>query len=172
MQLPPMRRFKQLLGEETCREVLGRASNAVLGMNGTDGYPYAVPLSFAYVPPAPAEPALGCVYFHCAPAGHKLDCLRADCRASMTVVDEDLIVQDEFTSYFRSVMAFGRVAEVDDPAEADRALRLLIAKYSPDVAAEAVEHEMGGCARRASILRLDIEALSGKEARELVEKRS
>ena len=46
--VPEMRRRKQQLSTEECTAILRDATYGVLGTAGTDGYPYAVPLSFAY----------------------------------------------------------------------------------------------------------------------------
>ena len=54
------------------------------------------------------------LYFHCAKAGHKLDAIRAQPKASFCVIDQDQIVPAEYTTYFRSVIAFGTVRILED----------------------------------------------------------
>ena len=57
-----MRRKNQELSREECLAVLDRGTSGVLAVHGEGGYPYAVPLSYAY-----ADDKL---WFHCARAGH------------------------------------------------------------------------------------------------------
>ena len=96
-----MRRFKQALTENECIEIFNNNTNGVLALSGDEGYPYAVPLSYVYCD--------GSIYFHSASEGHKIDSIKRNDKASFCVVAEDNIVSDKFTTYFKSVIAFGRV---------------------------------------------------------------
>ena len=95
-----MRRFKQALTREQCHEILNRGTSGVLAVAGEDGWPYAVPLSYVWKD--------GRVLFHFALAGHKLDAVRREERASFCVIDRDQVVPEEYTTYYRSVIVFGR----------------------------------------------------------------
>lgn len=121
----------------------------------------------------PQNPARGClrIYFHCALEGHKLDCIARNDRASFCVVGSDEVVPAEFTTYFRSAVAFGRVRLVEGHDERVRALRLLADKYAPGLD-EGFAREVTTLLRRTRVLRLDVEALTGKEAIELVRARA
>ena len=99
-----MRRKKQQLAPERVEEILSRRTAGTLAVLGDEGYPYAVPLSYVY--------HNGRIYFHCAKAGHKLDAIRGCDKVSFCVIDQDEIVSAEFTTYFRSVIVFGRAREV------------------------------------------------------------
>ena len=100
----PMRRHRQQLSQGDCAAILSRGTSGVLAVAGDGGYPYAVPLSYVYQE--------GTLFFHCAKAGHKLDALRRCSKASFCVIDQDQVVPPEYTTYFRSVIAFGEVREV------------------------------------------------------------
>ena len=112
-----MRRKKQALSPEECEGVLERGSSGVLAVLGDGGYPYAVPLSYVY--------ADGRLFFHCAKAGHKLDAITREPKASFCVVDQDRVVPEEYTTYFRSVIVFGRAGEIKDDAGRRTAAELL-----------------------------------------------
>ena len=76
----------------------------------------------------------------------------------------------EYTTYFRSVIAFGRIHIVEDDAEKMQAARLLSERYNPGDD-EGFQKELEkGCACMLAI-RFDIEHLTGKEAIELVRKK-
>ena len=158
-----MRRPRQQLQPEACAEVMRRATSGVLAVVDTDGEPYAVPLSFAYEE--------GAIYFHSARSGHKLDALTANPRVSFCVIDSDDVVAEEYTTYFRSVIAFGTAHVVDDDNEKLHALNLLADKYAPDETLRR-EREITGGINRLVVVRMDIERMTGKEAIELVRARS
>lgn len=114
----------------------------------------------------------GRIIFHSALKGHKVDAVRSDPRASFCVIDQDAIVPDEFTTYFRSVIAFGRVRPIEDEDEKRSAIRLLSRRYSPSASEEAESAEIEGSWKSLCVLELAIEHLSAKEAIELVKKRN
>ena len=156
-----MRRFRQSLAEKDALEILANGTNGILSLVDADGEPYGVPISYAY-------DFDGNIYFHSAPKGHKIDCVNHDSRCSFCVVAQDLIVPEEFTTYFRSVIARGRIEILRDPAEITNGLLLLCEKYSPGIDSA---DEIARCLRSVRVLRLHIEELSGKESIELVRER-
>lgn len=159
-----MRRKDQALSSEDCAAVLARGTSGVLALAGDDGYPYAVPMSYI----ADGEK----IYFHCAVTGHKLDALRNSDKASFCVIDQDRVVPEEFTTYFRSVIAFGRLRVVEEAGERQMALEKLAGKYSPDILPEKAREEIRDAWARVCLLELLVEHISGKEGIELVKGRA
>lgn len=155
----PMRRKRQELSREECDAVLRAGTSGVLAVHGDDGYPYAVPLSYVYDGER--------IWFHCATSGHKLDAILADDKVSFCVVGQDQVVPDKYTTYYKSVIAFGRAHVVDDPDEKLASLRLLGERYNPGQE-EALVAEMAKGAAHLHMVRIDIEHLSGKQCIELV----
>ncbi|WP_455136876.1 pyridoxamine 5'-phosphate oxidase family protein [Thermophilibacter sp.] len=167
-----MRRAKQQLNDEACREVLERGRECVLALAGseaTDGFPYAVPVNYAYVPAGEGETgALGHLLIHCAPTGAKLDAVAADARVSACVIDRADVVPEKLTTYFRSVIAFGRARLVEDDGARRAALVALADKYAPELAADAVDAEVERFFARVAILDVTLERVTGKQCIELV----
>lgn len=153
-----MRRINQLLDSKEVTAVLGRCTNGVLACLGDAGYPYAVPLNFVYHNEK--------LYFHCAKAGHKLEAIIKEPKVSFAVIDEDTIVSSEYTSYFRSVIAFGKARIVEGDEWFD-AFKALVEKYSGDQPEAAKISEIEAC-KRSHIIAIDIEHMTGKQAKELV----
>ena len=156
-----MRRFKQLLDEQAVKEILNNATNGVLSLVDSAGEPYGVPISYAY-------DGAGSIYFHSAVNGHKIECIEANSSCSFCVVAQDMVVPDEFTTYFRSVIVKGTIHAVIARDEMIKGLLLLCEKYSPGIDPDA---EISKCINHVSVLRLDIDSMTGKEAIELVRKR-
>ena len=154
----PMRRNRQQLSREECECILNRCTSGVLALAGDSGYPYAVPLSYVY--------ADGAIIFHSAVEGHKVDAIKRDNRCSFCVIEQDEIKPAEFTTYFRSVIAFGRIRILETVDEKVQALRLLGRRYSPGDE-PGLQHEIDKSLDHVLLLRLNIDHLSGKQAIEL-----
>lgn len=153
-----MRRKKQLLSMEDTTAVMDRCTNGILACLGDEDYPYAVPVSYVYHSDK--------IYFHSAKAGHKIDAILKNPKVSFAVVDEDTIVGNEYTTYFRSVVAFGkaRLAEGEEWLEGFKAL---VEKYSGDMPEDAKHKEITGCTN-SLIIAIDVDHITGKEAIEFV----
>lgn len=156
-----MRRFRQQIPDEEAKEVLRRATNGVLCLTDDDEKPYGVPMSFIYDEDHS-------IYFHCALSGRKIECIKRNPNACFTIIDQDEIHPEEFTTYFRSVIVEGQIKIIDDRMEMIEALRLLSTKYSPGIDCEP-EIEKG--INRVLILKLEIGSITGKEAIELTKER-
>ncbi|MDR1496153.1 MAG: pyridoxamine 5'-phosphate oxidase family protein [Clostridiales Family XIII bacterium] len=156
-----MKRSRQSLPKEEISAVLDRCTNGVMACLGDEGYPYAVPLNYVYLD--------GRIYFHTAKAGHKMDALDRNPKVSFAAVDEDTIVSAEYTSYFRSVIAFGR-ARVAEGDERRKAFEVLVEKYSGDRPEEEKRKTIDDC-ERAHIVAIDVEHITGKEAAEYADER-
>ena len=157
-----MRRNRQQLSEEENIEILQKATSGVLALLGDNGYPYAVPISYVY--------ADGKIYFHSALSGHKVDAIRSCDKASFCVIEQDDVKPEKYTSFFRSVIAFGRIHIEEDEAEKLAIARLLGNRYNPNHE-EALQKVIEEGLSRMLAIRLDIEHLTGKEAIELVRQR-
>ena len=155
-----MRRKRQQMPESEAIAILERGSHGVLAVLGDGGYPYAVPISYVYED--------GKIYLHCAKSGHKLDAVRACEKASFCVVDQDEVVQAEFTSHYRSAIAFGRIREITDDAEKRRMVSLLARKYCPDLPQAEHDKAMERDWAPLNMLELTIEHLTAKQAKELI----
>lgn len=156
-----MRRKKQELNEDKCKEILKRNTSGVLCVLGDGDFPYGVPINYVY--------RNGKLFFHSAKDGHKIDAIKNNEKGSFTIIDQDKIVPEKYTSYFRSVIAFGKVRVIDDENEMRKFLKILTIKYCKDDD-EGIEEEISRFIKNVRIIELDIMHLTGKEAIELVNK--
>lgn len=158
-----MRRKKQVLSLEETEAVLERGTSGVLSVSGDDGYPYGVPVSYIYED--------GKIYFHCGRSGHKIDAIAGNEKVSFCVIDKDQIVPEEFTTYFRSAVAFGRARIIEDDGAKREAVRKLAVKYCPALSEESIEKAIDNEFPGLCMVEIAIDHLSGKEAIELVRAR-
>lgn len=157
--MPKMRRFKQLLSHEVCEAVLKRNTSGVLTMIPKEGYPYPVPLSYVYDD--------GKLYFHCAKEGYKLEVLKENAKVAFCVIDQDEIVPEKYTTYFRSVIAYGKARILETKEEMYAPILKLCERYVPHNP-EGHEKEIASAIQRMKMIEVTIEEMTGKEAIELV----
>ena len=162
MEFRDMRRKRQQLSDEESISILQKATSGTLALLGDGGYPYAVPISYVYDD--------GKLYFHSAMSGHKVDAIRNCDKASFCVIDQDCVRPAEYTTYFRSVIAFGRIRIVEDESEKLAIARILGNRYNPNQE-DALQKELEHGLARMLAIRFDIEHLTGKEAIELMKQR-
>ena len=152
----PMRRIKQQLSEEESLEVLKNAKRGVLSVTGDAGWPYGI-----YLNPHFENSR---IYFHGAKAGHKIDALKKDARASFSVIDEGVKDESGWAYTFKSVVVFGRVEFVEDQNEAVEICRRLARRFNPSEA--DIEDEIRRAAAHVQVFALIPEHITGKRVHE------
>ena len=78
---------------------------------------------------------------------------------------------EKYTTFFRSVIAFGKIHIIEDETEKLEAAKLLGDRYNPNQEV-ALQKEIESGLSRMLAIRFDIEHLTGKEAIELVKQRN
>jgi nitroimidazol reductase NimA-like FMN-containing flavoprotein (pyridoxamine 5'-phosphate oxidase superfamily) len=73
-------------------------------MTSAAGVPHGIPLNFAFVNNR--------IYFHCAPAGKKVDLLASNPQVSFCVVGRTQVLPEQFGTRSESVIATGQVEEL------------------------------------------------------------
>ena len=158
-----MRRKRQALSQQEITDILRRGTSGVLALWGDNGYPYAVPISYVYDG--------GKIYFHSAKSGHKIDAIQRTEKASFCVIDQDLVVPEEYTTYFRSVIAFGQIRIIEDDLEKRAAIEKLAIKYAPEDTAANRDDAINREWKPLCMLEMKIDHITGKEAIELVKEK-
>ena len=156
MNLYPLRRVDRAASRDEALETLDAAPFVVVSTADADGMPYGVPLSFVR--------RGNTLYFHASSeGGHKTDCFRRDHRVCATAVTDvrAFFEGGDFSTSYRSAMAFGRIREVTDPLEFKRALVDLCMKYVPEHKRD-IGRAMEAEGPHTAVWALDIDELSGK----------
>lgn len=156
-----MRLKKEALEESAVKKILEEGTSGVLAIQGEEGYPYAVPMSYFY-------DGKDKIYFHGAKKGYKMDMIKQCDKASFCVIGQDQIVPKEYTSYFKSVIAFGRVRIMEDQKEIRAMIEKLADKYYPEGTEEERNAMIDSEWNILGMIEFTIEHISGKQARELI----
>ena len=150
-EFPPMRRHERELSREDAMGILTQNEYGILATENSIGYPYGIPLSYAF----DGEH----IWFHGAKAGEKFNAITRNSRVSFTVVRNTKIHPEKFSTAFESCIVFGRVRIPKDPTIG---LRLLVKKYSPEFQ-EVGDAYIERALHKTGVFRIDIEHISGKK---------
>ncbi|MBI5695583.1 MAG: pyridoxamine 5'-phosphate oxidase family protein [Nitrospirae bacterium] len=150
-----MRRADREISHEEAERLLAGGEYGVLSTVDKDGQPYGVPLNYVYRD--------GCIYFHSAPAGHKLDNIADNAKVSFCVIGATELLPAKFSTRYESVIAFGVASDATD-AERDDALLWLVEKYSPGYIAEGKKY-IGSSGKDTRVVKVEIGNISGKARR-------
>lgn len=147
-----MRRKDKALSTDAVMLLLQTSEYGVLSTADAQGQPYGVPLNFVF--------SRGCLYFHCALEGRKLDHLLVNRKVSFCVVGRTRLLPAEFSTEYESVIVFGEAVVVQG-AERHQALLDLIEKYSPEFI-DAGRRYIEMHDKQTQVVRIDIQAMTGK----------
>jgi uncharacterized protein len=146
-----MRRAKNQQSEQTAYEYLNQAQWGVLSLCA-DGLPYGVPVNHAV--------AGKTIYIHGALEGQKIDFITANPLGCLTAVASVEILRTEGTAKYASVMAFGPMRVVQDPAERLAGFDTINAKFTEGFELGRSFVEKWG--NRTALIALDIERITAK----------
>ncbi len=152
----PLRRNRQALPQEECEDILKRGETCVLALAGDDGYPYAVPVNYCYTD--------GKIYIHCAVEGHKMDAVRRDPKASLTVIDCAKVLPEEHSTHYRSVIAFGRMRILGEE-EKLKAIEAFSLRFSPQLSLEERSRVIARWQPALAVLEFTPEHIAGKQSK-------
>jgi len=150
-----MRRKDRLMPVEKSNELLEKGEYGILSTVGEDGQPYATPLSYIVID--------NDIYFHCAAEGQKLDNITFEPRVCFCVVGKTQPIYDKgFTTYFESVIVYGKAEKINDKDKKNEILMKLAEKYlieHIDKAKSDIERSIDV----TLIYKISIEHITGKE---------
>src|SRR5512145_3009552 len=149
---------RELRDPADIRAILDQADVIHLALADGDT-PYLVTMNFGIRREGPLA-----LYVHCAHEGRKIDMLQRNSRVCFGVdVGREVFQAEKGTSCgysmrFRSVVGSGRVTFVTDPAEKLAGLDAVMDHYAP-----GTQHQFSDVmVARTTVLRLDVEEISGK----------
>lgn len=151
------RKDREVSTFEDIIQIIEKCGVCRLGLS-VENHPYVVPLNFGY------EVVGGklVLYFHGANAGKKLEmidqnplvCFEVDC-------DHQLYENEkahEYSFEYSSVIGYGEIQRVKEPAECNHALQKIMQHYTGQVGYELEESTVS----RLAILKLEVSQMSGK----------
>ena len=137
------RKHSEVTDPRDIERVLSTATIGRMASHGADGYPYITPVNFVYLNRN--------IYFHCAPAGEKLDNIAKDPHVCFQV-DIPLAYLDaaydpargacKLHQLFHCVIIRGEASVVPHGELKTEVLNALVAKHEPGVALQPVTEDL------------------------------
>jgi uncharacterized protein len=149
-----MRLESNITTKEEAEEMLSKATNGVLAVDGDEGYPYAVPVSFAYYD--------GKIYFHStSESSHKIESIRNNPKVSFCVITQDQILPEAFNTLYKSVIIFGKARVLTDAKEIEQGIMAIVKRYSGEFINEGRAY-MKAETGNFCVVEIEIEHMTGK----------
>jgi len=158
-----MRRVdKEITDHQVIAGIIENSQVCRLGL-AKDNIPYILPVSFGYDGAA--------LYFHTAREGRKIDFIAANPRVCFELEHDCRVVPHEknacnWTASFRSVIGYGTVRELLDPAEKSAGLQQIMQHYAPAPAPAQEWTFDGGGMAATRVWKITIESVSGKQSKD------
>jgi hypothetical protein len=149
-----MNQIKRKLSDEVTFELLKNGEHGVLALNGDDGYPYAVPITYSFFD--------GCIYFHGANHGYKIDIMKQNQKACFNLFVNVEVMAEKFSAKYESVIATGDISFVEDKTEKNRALEVLLDRFSPAFKETGMKYVHSDFGDKTTVFKMTIKEISGK----------
>lgn len=155
------RKEKAITDEKIMKKILSKVAYITLALC-KDNQPYLVSLSHGY------DPNKNCIYFHCASEGKKIDYLKENNVVWGQAIIDKGYIQGSCDHLYATTQFKGKVTFITDFEEKKEALTNMVHKLDnkPD---EVIYKQLTQQSiTKISVGRIDIEYMSGKEAKEAV----
>jgi nitroimidazol reductase NimA-like FMN-containing flavoprotein (pyridoxamine 5'-phosphate oxidase superfamily) len=156
------RNHSEITDAKEIQRILSLTNVGHLATKGQDGYPYITTVNFVSLD--------GCIYFHCAPKGEKLDNLNRDSRVCFEV-DVPLAYIDigldpsrpicHLHQFYHCVIIRGSAAAVTDSTLKLAVLNALIAKHEKTDDFKKVTKDMSGY-KACEVIEIKPDSISAK----------
>jgi hypothetical protein len=148
------KREREIRDEKEIRGILEKGIVCRLGL--FDGqYPYIVPMHYGYRD--------GCLYFHCAREGKKIEILKKNDRVCIEVdLDPRIVPGDKpcrWTTKYQSVIGYGTATILDDEAKKKSALDVIMDHYG-GTRGEYDERSL----KLTCVIEVVVESMTGKQS--------
>lgn len=155
------RKEKEIADRKEMIEILMNAQYITVAMCH-ENEPYLVTLSHGY------DEGKGCIYFHCAKKGKKIDILSENSVVWGQAINDLGYVQGACDHLYATTQFRGKVTFISDKAEKEHALEVMIRGIDDDPDQVISEQITEKSVRRVNIGRIDIDYMSGKKSTEVI----
>ena len=149
------RREKEISEKNKLEDILTKAQICRLGLLDHT-LPYIVPLNFGYKD--------GCLYFHSASRGKKIDLLKLNPTVCFEIdIDQHVLPADipcRWSTEYKSVIGYGTAHFITDLRHKKEALNIILNHYSPEASFDFPKDKL----QEVTLIRIDITTMTGKKS--------
>jgi nitroimidazol reductase NimA-like FMN-containing flavoprotein (pyridoxamine 5'-phosphate oxidase superfamily) len=148
------RKDKELTDIRQAEDILNMGRLCHIAMANGDE-PYLVTVNYGY--------KSGCIYFHSAPEGRKIEMIRNNPNVCFMIYSDDLLVPGEnpckdWSMKYRSVIGYGKATILKNHVEKTEGLNILMEHYSKKGPFKFGAKNL----EETTVVKIDIENISGK----------
>jgi nitroimidazol reductase NimA-like FMN-containing flavoprotein (pyridoxamine 5'-phosphate oxidase superfamily) len=155
------RKEKEITEAAEMNAILKQANYITVAMC-LDDEPYLATLSHGF------DAENHCIYFHCAQEGKKIDILKKNNLVWGQALRDDGYAAGKCDHLYATTQFRGRVTFIADENEKRHALRVMIDQLEEEPDEVYAEQVTDKSVKRVGIGRIDIEAMTGKKASEVI----
>ncbi len=155
------RKEKAITDEKIVKKILSKVAYITLALC-KDNQPYLVSLSHGY------DPNKNCIYFHCASEGKKIDYLKENNVVWGQAIIDKGYIQGSCDHLYATTQFKGKVTFITDFEEKKEALTNMVHKLDNNPDEVIYKQLTQQSITKISVGRIDIEYMSGKEAKDTV----
>lgn len=148
---------REISDNEEFIAILSNCKYAIISLC-KNNQPYIVTLSYGY------DNNENALYFHCAKEGQKIDFIRSNPYACVTIIDDDGFDMNSCEHAYKSLVIRGSIELVNEKDIADHAIQLMILQLEKNEPEKFMEKLKNGNKSydNMQILRMKIESITGK----------
>lgn len=149
------------LTKEQVEDLLERSQDCVLATQGSDGFPYAIPMNFVYYNDE--------IYMHGLPKGQKIDNIKLNSKVCVEVhemlgllyedIDVACDVACDVNVKYNSAIILGYASLLTDIGAKREILNRVVNKYTPQFSGEVLPENM---VRGTGVIKVEIKECTGK----------
>jgi len=147
---------KEITSKKELEIILAKAKICRIGLMDQN-HPYIVPLNFGY--------KNGCLYFHSAPKGKKIDLLKKNKVVCFEVdIDHDIVntgIPCNWSSTYSSIIGCGKASLIINSEGKQKALNIIINQYAPGTTYTFPEKNL----HDVVIIQIEITEMTGKTSK-------
>jgi len=149
---------QEIIDEKELQSILEKGKYGIVGLSKNDE-PYVITLSYGY------DKVGNVLFFHCGKEGQKIDFIKSNPRACVTIIEDDGFEIDSCNHTYKSLILRGEIHFESDRNEIDRAIRLMILQLEKREPNRFYEKLTSGNKHydNLQILRFAIENITGKK---------
>jgi len=146
------RKDREITDPAAIENIISKAQICYLGMSIND-QPYVIPLNFGFED--------NTIYIHCASEGKKINIIKKNPQVSLAFSVDAQIIMDgppqTWTSYYKSVITFGKATIVKDITEKQKGMQIILKHYAGnELDIDAKEF------KNMSMIKIEIKSMTGK----------
>ncbi len=148
------RKDKEITDTRQIQEILENGKLCHIAMAIGDE-PYLVTVNYGYQD--------GCIYFHSAPEGRKLEIIRKNPNVCFMIITDEHMISGEnpcrdWSMKFKSIIGYGRATILENQNEKSEGLNILMEHYSKKGPFGFSEKNL----EETAVVKIEIEKISGK----------